>query len=165
MHGGLGWIISAMIIVSGRFGPAPDFRAKLHKPAATGKPVSTTCVYTWGAPTIDSTCWWEWIMNERRLNIFVLLFPFLWEWLFQPFPSPHQIFKESRDLSGEHSQVEEACGHLIVVLGQVAVPQVLQNLDVLFFVFHMGWKKTHTHTGKMSVSRVEHDLKRNVQII
>lgn len=59
-------------------------------------------------------------------------------------PSPlsslfaHQIFKECRDLSGEHGQIEEASGDLIIVLGQVAVPQVLQNLDVLFFVFHMG---------------------------
>lgn len=59
---------------------------------------------------------------------------------------PHQIFEECRDLSGEHSQVEEPSGDFIVVLGQVAVPQVLQNLDVLLLVFHMGLKsKTQAH--------------------
>lgn len=48
-------------------------------------------------------------------------------WIFNhpsPLPSlfPHQIFKECRDLSGEHGQIEEAGGDLIIVLGQVAVP-------------------------------------------
>lgn len=52
--------------------------------------------------------------------------------------SPHQIFEEGCDLSGEHSQVEEACGDFVVVLGQVAVPQVLQHLDILLLVVHMG---------------------------
>lgn len=67
---------------------------------------------------------------------------------FQPFNLlfPHQIFKERCDLSGEHGQIEEAGGDLVIILGQVAVPQVLQNLDILFFVFHMGWKKKKKHT-------------------
>lgn len=76
-------------------------------------------------------------MNDKLLNTLVLLFPFL-GCSFLTISSPHQIFKECRDLSGEHGHVEEASGHLIVVLGQVAVPQVLQNLRVLFFVFHMS---------------------------
>lgn len=66
--------------------------------------------------------------------------------LFPPHSSPHQIFEEGRDLSGEHSQVEEPCGDLVVVLGQVAVPQVLQHLNILLLVVHMGWKTTHMHT-------------------
>ncbi len=53
---------------------------------------------------------------------------------------PHQIFEEGRDLSGEHSQVEEACGDFVVVLGQVAIPQVLQHLNILLLVVHVGWK-------------------------
>lgn len=51
---------------------------------------------------------------------------------------PHQIFEECCDLSGEHSQVEKACGHFVVVLGQVAIAQVLQHLNVLLLVFHMS---------------------------
>lgn len=51
---------------------------------------------------------------------------------------PHQIFEEGRDLSGEHSQVEEPCGDLVVVLGKVAVPQVLQYLNILLLVVYMG---------------------------
>lgn len=72
---------------------------------------------------------------------------------------PHQIFKESCDLSGEHGQVEEAGGDLIVVLGQVAVPQVLQNLNVLFFVFHVGWKKKDTQAKSEHKQRVKSHLK------
>lgn len=55
-------------------------------------------------------------------------------------PFPHQIFEQSRDLPGEHSQVQEARGDLVVVLGQVAVPQVLQHLDILLLVFDVSWK-------------------------
>lgn len=51
---------------------------------------------------------------------------------------PHQIFEEGRDLSSEHSQVEEACGDFVVVLGQVAIPQVLQYLNILLLVVHVG---------------------------
>lgn len=54
---------------------------------------------------------------------------------------PHQIFEEGRDLSGKYSQVEEACGDFIVVLGQVAIPQVLQQLNIMLLVFHMCCKK------------------------
>lgn len=50
----------------------------------------------------------------------------------------YQVFKESRDLSGEHCQVEEACGHLIVILGQVTIPQILQHLDVVLLVFDVS---------------------------
>lgn len=45
--------------------------------------------------------------------------------LFHSSSLSHQIFEEGRDLSGEHSQVKEASGDFIVVLGQVAIPQVL----------------------------------------
>ena len=51
---------------------------------------------------------------------------------------PHQIFEEGRDLPGEHSQVEEAGGDLMVVLGQVAIPQVLHHLNVLLLAVHVG---------------------------
>lgn len=58
----------------------------------------------------------------------------------------HQILEEGRDLSGEHSQVEEACGDFIVVLGQVTISQVLQDLNVLLLVFHMCLKNnTYRH--------------------
>lgn len=50
----------------------------------------------------------------------------------------YQIFEESRDLPGEHSQVQEASGDLVVILGQVTVPQVLQHLDVLLLVIHVS---------------------------
>lgn len=50
----------------------------------------------------------------------------------------YQIFEKSRDLPGEHSQVQEASGDLVVVLGQVTVPQVLQHLDVLLLVVHVS---------------------------
>lgn len=51
---------------------------------------------------------------------------------------PHQVFEEGRDLPGEHSQVEEAGGDFMVVLGQVAIPQVLQHLNVLLLAVHVG---------------------------
>lgn len=52
--------------------------------------------------------------------------------------SPHQIFEEGCDLSGKHSQVKKASGDFVVVLGQVAIPQVLQDLNVLLLAVHMG---------------------------
>lgn len=51
---------------------------------------------------------------------------------------PYQVFEESRDLPGEHGQVQEAGGDLVVVLRQVTVPQVLQELYVLLLVVHVG---------------------------
>jgi len=68
----------------------------------------------------------------RRTPLPVLLF------LLTLLPFPHQIFGEGCDLSGEHSQVEETCGDFVVVLGQMAIPQVLQHLNILLLVFHMG---------------------------
>lgn len=57
----------------------------------------------------------------------------------------HQVLEECGHLTGEDGQVEEAGGHLIVVLGQVAVPQVLQDLNVLLLALHVRWTK-HKHT-------------------
>lgn len=70
-----------------------------------------------------------------------LVLQVLWVWVAPSFtllPFSHQIFEEGRDLSGEHSQVKEASGDFVVVLGQVAIPQVLQHLNVLLFAVHMG---------------------------
>lgn len=53
------------------------------------------------------------------------------------FRTAHQVFEECRDLSCEDSQVQEACGDLIVVLSQVTVSQVLQNLYVLILILHV----------------------------
>ncbi len=37
----------------------------------------------------------------------------------------HQVFEECSDLPREHSQVQEACGDLVIILRQVTVPQIL----------------------------------------
>lgn len=75
---------------------------------------------------------------------------------------PHQVFEECCDLSGKHSQVEEACGDFIVVLGQVTIPQVLQQLNIMLLVFHMCCKKqtfvsinTDNNTKKASIINAE----------
>lgn len=52
----------------------------------------------------------------------------------------YQILEESRDLSGEHGQVQEAGGDLVVVLRQVTVPQVFQQLYVLLLTVRVGCK-------------------------
>lgn len=66
---------------------------------------------------------------------------------------PYQIFEESRHLPGEHGQVQEASGDLVVVLRQVTVPQVLQQLYVLLLTVHVGCESTHArvHTHSRQV--------------
>lgn len=85
-----------------------------------------------------------------------LVLQVLWVWVAPSFtllPFSHQIFEEGRDLSGEHSQVKEASWDFVVVLGQVAIPQVLQHLNILLFAVHMGWKTKNAHTGTLTVKR------------
>lgn len=49
----------------------------------------------------------------------------------------HQCFEEHRDLPCEHSQVQEPCGDLVIVLREMTVSQVLQNLNVLLVTLHV----------------------------
>lgn len=53
----------------------------------------------------------------------------------------YQVFEECCDLPGKHSQVEEPWEDLIIVLIHVAITQILQNLNILLFVLHIGWKR------------------------
>lgn len=51
---------------------------------------------------------------------------------------PHQVLEECSHLPREHSQVQEARGQLVAVLGQVTIAQGLHCLSVLLLVLHMA---------------------------
>lgn len=54
---------------------------------------------------------------------------------------PHQVLEEGSHLAGEYSQVQEARGQLMAVLGQVTIPQGLHGLSIMFLSFHMACRQ------------------------
>ena len=56
-------------------------------------------------------------------------------------PAPHQVFEKRRQLPGENGELYEGGADVGVLPAHAVVPELLNGLDVLLLVVHVGWKE------------------------
>lgn len=164
MLGGLGWIISAMIIVSGRFQAAPDFRAERHKPAAAGKSfpqhLYLGCSHNRLNMLVRVNYEWE------TSTTLVLLFPFLGCGFSNRFHLLTRFLKSAVTSLVNTARLRKPVDTSLLSWVRWLFPKFSRiSMYCSLFSTWAGKKTTHTHRQNEHEQKVKHHLKRNVQII
>lgn len=160
MLGGLGWIISAMVIVSGRFG-CPRFQSGAPQARSCWEAFSTAHVFgvlTQSTQHVGASELWITNIRSAIVSVFGV-------GIFNRFHLLTRFLKSAVTSLVNTARLRKPVDTSLLSWVRWLFPKFSRtSMYCSLFSTWAGEKKTHTHTGKMSTSR-ELNLKRNVQII